>query len=90
MEGIQTVLVVVIVALTLLLVVVGVQVIMVIADTRRALKRLNTLLEDSIWGGGLLRPDKLTGIVEMVRKRKRLHEKENGTIQNDKVRNKKV
>ncbi len=89
MDGVQTVLIVVIVALTLLLVVVGVQVILVIADTRRALKRLNTLLEDSIWGGGLLRPDKLTGIVEMVRKRKKLHETENGNVQEGSVRNKK-
>ncbi len=84
MEGIRVVLVGVIVALTLLLVVVGVQVILVIADTRRALKRLNALLEDSIWGGGLLRPDKLTGIVEMVRKRKKLHEKKKGNLQEKK------
>ena len=84
MDGIQIVLIVVVVALTLLLLIVGIQVILIIADTRRALKRLNTILEDSIWGGGLLRPDKLTGIVEMVRKRKKLHETKKGNLQEKK------
>ena len=67
MENLQIILVVVIVALATLLVVVGYQVLMVIRDLRRALSRLNDILEDSIIGGGLIRPDKLTGIVEFLK-----------------------
>jgi hypothetical protein len=52
------------------LIIVGVQVLMIIIDLRYALKRLNSLLDDSILGGGLIRPDKLTGILEMFRKKK--------------------
>jgi hypothetical protein len=72
MENVQTILVVVVIALTVLLLVVGVQVIMIIMDLRRALKRLNSLLDDSILGGGLIQPNKLTGILEMVKKGKGL------------------
>jgi hypothetical protein len=70
MDGIQKLLAVVIVSLTVLLLVAGVQVILIIMDLRRALKRLNNILEDSILGGGLIRPDKLTGILELFRKKK--------------------
>ncbi|OGM05735.1 hypothetical protein A2125_00610 [Candidatus Woesebacteria bacterium GWB1_43_5] len=68
--NIQTMLVVVIILLTILLLFVGVQVILIILDLRRAIKRLNTILEDAILGGGLIKPHKLTGIVEMLRKGK--------------------
>jgi len=67
MDGIQKLLVVVVISLTALLVIVGVQVIFVIKDLRRALKRLNSMLDDSILGGGLLQPDKLTSIFEMFK-----------------------
>jgi len=72
MENIQMLLIVVVVSLTVLLVVVGVQVILIIADIRRALKRLNSILDDSILGGGLIRPDKLTGVLELLRKHKKM------------------
>ena len=80
MDGIQTLLAVVIVALTVLLIIVGVQVIMIFIDLRRALKRLNSILEDSILGGGLLRPEKLTGILELIRKRKKTKIREQGNL----------
>ena len=48
MDGVQKLLVVVVVSLTILLVIVGAQVILVIIDLRRALKRLNSILEDAI------------------------------------------
>jgi len=70
MSGIQTLLIVVVVVLTILLVIVGVEVILVILDLRKAVKRLNSILEDSILGGGLLRPEKLTGVMEMVKRNK--------------------
>jgi len=71
MDGIEKLLAVVVVSLTVLLVVVGIQVVLVILDLRRSLKRLNNILEDSILGGGLIRPEKLTGIIELFgRKRK--------------------
>jgi hypothetical protein len=70
MNTIETLLIVVVIALTALLVVVGVQVVLIIMDLRRALKRLNSLLDDSILGGGLIRPDKLTGVFEMFRRKK--------------------
>jgi len=63
---------VVVVCLTLLLVVVGVQVMLIIVDLRRAIKRLNSILEDAILGGGLIRPEKLTSVMEILRKNKRL------------------
>ena len=66
----QTILVLVIVTLSALLVFVGVQVILVILDLRKAVKRLNAILEDAILGGGLIKPHKLTGIVEMFQKGK--------------------
>lgn len=83
MDGIQKLLVIVIVSLTLLLIIVGVQVILIFMDLRRALKRLNSILEDAILGGGLIRPEKLTGILEMFRKRKRAHTREQGNLQEE-------
>jgi hypothetical protein len=70
MDGIQILLIVVIVTLTLLITVVGIQVILILLDLRRGVKRLNTILEDSVLGGGLLRPEKLTGVLEFFRKKK--------------------
>lgn len=81
MDGIQKLLVVVIVSLTVLLFIVGVQVIMIIIDLRRAIKRLNSILEDSILGGGLIRPEKLTGVLEMFRRRKGVKIREQGSLQ---------
>lgn len=64
--------VIVVVSLTALLVIVGVQVMLIIVDLRKAIKRLNSILEDAILGGGLIRPEKLTGIIEILRKTKKL------------------
>jgi hypothetical protein len=72
MDSVQTLLVVVVISLTLLLVIVGVQVILIILDLRRAIKRLNSILEDAILGGGLIRPEKLTSVLEILHKGKRL------------------
>lgn len=73
MENVQTLLTIVVIALTVLLIVIGVQIFLVIKDLRRIMKRVNAILEDSIIGGGLLRPDKLTGILEMFRRKKNVH-----------------
>lgn len=73
MDPTQKLLIFVIIALTGLLVVVGFQVILIIIDLRKAVKRLNSILEDAILGGGLIRPEKLTGVLEMFRKNKKLH-----------------
>lgn len=75
MEPTQTLLVAVVILLTLLLFIVGVQVIFVMIDLRKAIKRLNSILEDSILGGGLISPEKLTGVVEMMKKNKKLEER---------------
>ncbi|MCH7640623.1 hypothetical protein IID22_00270 [Patescibacteria group bacterium] len=83
MEGIQTLLIIVIVTLTILLVIVGIQVIMIFAGVRRAIRRVNSILEDSILGGGLIRPEKLTGILEMFRKRKKMKTREQGNLQEE-------
>ncbi len=72
MDSVQTLLVVVVISLTFLLVIVGVQVILIIVDLRRAIKRLNSILEDAILGGGLIRPEKLTSVMEILRKNKKL------------------
>lgn len=72
MDSIQRLLVIVVITLTVLLVVVGAQVVFIILDLRKAVKRLNSILEDAILGGGLIRPDKLTGIMEILRKNKSL------------------
>ncbi len=72
MDNVQTLLVVVVISLTVLLVIVGFQVMLIIIDLRRAIKRLNSILEDSILGGGLIRPDKLTGVLEMFNKNKKM------------------
>ena len=81
MEGIQTILVIVIVTLTILLIVVGIQVILIFTDIRRVIKRLNSILEDSILGGGLIRPEKLTGILELFKRKKKSHTREQGNFQ---------
>lgn len=81
MDGIQKLLAVVIISLTMLLVVVGIQVVLIFSDLRQAIKRLNSILEDSILGGGLIRPEKLTGVLEMFRKRKKVKTKEQGNLQ---------
>lgn len=75
MDSVQTLLVVVVVTLTLLLGIVGIQVFLVIVDLRKAVKRLNSILEDAILGGGLIRPEKLTGVLEMFRKNKKIGRK---------------
>lgn len=72
MDPVQRLLVIVVVSLTLLLVVVGVQVMFIIIDLRRAIKRLNSILEDAILGGGLIRPEKLTSVLEILKKNKTL------------------
>lgn len=72
MDSVQTLLVIVVVVLTLLLMVVGFQVVLIIIDLRRAVQRLNSILEDAILGGGLIRPEKLTGIIEILKKNKNL------------------
>ena len=72
MDGIQKLLAIVVVSLTVLLFIVGVQVVLVFIDLRRAIKRLNSVLEDAILGGGLIRPEKLTGILELFRRGKKL------------------
>lgn len=72
MDNVQILLIVVVVSLTLLLVVVGVQVMFIIIDLRRAIKRLNSILEDAILGGGLIRPEKLTSVMEILRKNKKI------------------
>lgn len=72
MDGIQVLLIVVIVILTLLLVVVGAQVMFIVIDLRKALKRLNSILEDAVLGGGLIRPEKITGVLEMFKKDKKI------------------
>lgn len=72
MDSVQTLLVVVVISLTLLLMIVGVQVMFIIIDLRRAIKRLNSILEDAILGGGLIRPDKLTSVLEILHKGKKL------------------
>lgn len=72
MDSVQRLLVIVVISLTVLLVIVGVQVVFIILDLRKSIKRLNSILEDAILGGGLIRPDKLTGIMEILRKNKTL------------------
>jgi len=72
MGDVQTLLFVVVIVLTVLLIIVGIQVVLIILDLRRAVRRLNSILEDSILGGGLIRPDKLTGLLEMVKKGKKI------------------
>ena len=72
MDSVQKLLVVVVVSLTVLLVIVGAQVILVIVDLRRAIKRLNSILEDALLGGGLIRPEKLTGILQMLKRGKKV------------------
>lgn len=72
MDPVQRLLVIVVVSLTLLLVIVGVQVMLIIIDLRRAIKRLNSILEDAILGGGLIRPEKLTSVLEILKKNKTL------------------
>ena len=72
MDSVQRLLVIVVVSLTILLVVVGIQVVLVILDLRRAIKRLNSILEDAILGGGLIRPEKLTSVLEILKRNKKL------------------
>jgi len=70
MSGIETLLVIVVVCLGMLLFVVGFQVLMIILDLRKSIKRLNSILEDAILGGGLIQSEKLTNVLSMFRKKK--------------------
>mgnify|MGYP001598309717 CR=1 FL=1 len=72
MDGIQKLLIIVVITLTTLLLIIGVQVVMIILDLRKAIKRLNSILEDAILGGGLIRPEKLTSVLEILRKNKKV------------------
>ncbi len=80
MDGIQKLLVVIIVSLAILLLVVGAQVILIFSDLRKAIRRLNSILDDAILGGGLIRPEKITGILEMFRRRKKVETREQGNL----------
>ncbi len=80
MDIVQKLLIAVIVSLTVLLAVVGVQVVLILSDLRQAIKRLNNILDDSIIGGGLLRPEKLTGILEFIRNRKKIEKHGEGEV----------
>ncbi|OGM13855.1 hypothetical protein A3A76_05080 [Candidatus Woesebacteria bacterium RIFCSPLOWO2_01_FULL_39_23] len=77
MDGVQKLLIIVVVTLTILLSFAGIQVILIMLDLRRGIKRLNSILEDALLGGGLIRPEKLTGIIEMFKRGKKV--KERGT-----------
>ena len=88
MDGIQKLLAVVIISLTVLLAVVGVQVVLIVLDLRRAIKRLNSILEDAVWGGGLIRPEKLTGILELFGKGKKMEKHGDGDMLEVKTKNK--
>ncbi len=68
MDGVQSLLIIVVVVLTLLLLLVGVQVFLILLDLRKGVKKVNTILDDSILGGGMIRPEKLSGILELLRK----------------------
>lgn len=70
MNGVQTLLIIVVILLTFLLIAVGVEVLLVIMDLRRSVRRLNNILEDTLLGGGLIRPDKLTSVLDFFRKKK--------------------
>lgn len=78
MDNVQILLIVVVITLTLLLGIVGIQVFLVIIDLRKSIKRLNSILEDAILGGGLIRPEKLTGVIEMFGKNKKMETKGQG------------
>ena len=84
MDSVQKLLVVVVIILTILLSVVGLQVFLVIVDLRKSVKRLNSILEDAILGGGLIRPEKLTGVLEMFKKDKKMQSQ--GSLQEPRVR----
>ena len=72
MDSVQTLLIIVVISLTVLLVIVGVQVMFIIIDLRKAIKRLNSILEDAILGGGLIRPEKLSSVLELLHKNKKM------------------
>lgn len=74
MEEVRLLLIIVVIALTVLLIVVGVQVVMIIMDIRKSLKRLNHILDDAILGGGMISPGKLTGILEMFKRKKEMRQ----------------
>ncbi|KKR11665.1 MAG: hypothetical protein UT39_C0004G0024 [Candidatus Woesebacteria bacterium GW2011_GWA1_39_21] len=71
MQGIQTLLIIVVIVLTLLLIAVGIQVLLLFLDLRKGVKKVNTILDDSILGGGLIRTEKLSGILELFKKGKK-------------------
>ena len=71
MDGVQKLLIIVVVTLTILLGIAGIQVILIMMDLRKGVKRLNSILDDALLGGGLIRPEKLTGIMELFKKNKK-------------------
>jgi len=77
--NLELVLILVIVSLTILLVIVGFQVVLIILDIRKALKRLNNILDDAILGGGLIRPEKLTSVLELIKKKRNKNMTVHGT-----------
>lgn len=77
--NLELILILVIVSLTVLLLIVGFQAVLIIIDVRRALKRLNNILDDAILGGGLIRPEKLTSVLELIKKKKNKNMTVHGT-----------
>jgi len=74
-EGVQIVLVIVVITFTVLIVIIGIQVLLILTDLRKAIKRYNSILEDSVLGGGLIKPGKLFGFLELTKKDKKLKDR---------------
>ncbi len=70
MENLQTLLTVVVIALTILLIIVGVQVTLMLMAARKALKKINAMLDETMLGGGFLRPERIAGFIETLRNRR--------------------
>ncbi len=81
MDSVQKILIAVVISLTALLIIVGVQVVLIISDLRKAVRRLNSILEDSVLGGGLIRPEKISGVLELFKKNKKLNKLGDGDVQ---------
>lgn len=75
MDIVQIVLVIVVITFTVMIVIIGTQVVLILKDIRKAVKRYNSILEDTVLGGGLIKPGKLFGFMELTKKGKKLKDR---------------
>jgi hypothetical protein len=76
MEIYQKLLIVVVIVLTSLVLILGIQAFLILKDVRRSVKKINAIIDDSMFGGGLIKKEKILNVLQMFKKNKGFDKRE--------------